>query len=562
MGQEAGETGREMQSPEDAAAEIRRLRDFAELASDWFWEQDADLRFTGFDGVSIEKLRRRQSGFIGKRRWEMPIRCADPEQLAAHIAACERHEAFKNFIYEIPADSGDTQYYAISGTPVFDERGTFTGYHGVGRNITELKLAEQGLIESERLLAQIIDGSSVPAFVIDAQHRVTHWNRACAFVTGVPASQVVGRAEAWRGFYPAPRPTMADLVVDGATEADLERYYAGKFARSQTVEGAYEAEDFFPHMSGGRWLFFSAAPLYDSEGRLAGAIDILQDVTARKLAEQAERGHWKELQQTHMELKQAMQQLVEAEKLASLGRLVAGISHELNTPLGNALVVATALQEMVDGLAEECRAQTLKRSILDSFSKAAGEASAMLTSNINRAAKLVERFRQISSEQTSEHPQAFLLQRVLTDVLETLRGSLDSAGITVEVAVPPGLLLESYPGALEQILFNLFENAMVHGFEGRTGGLISITAELREGMAVIDFADNGCGMTEEVRKHAFDPFYTTHLGQGGSGLGLYLVHNLATGTLGGHVELHDRKEGGITLHMTLPQRVGPLRAKN
>jgi signal transduction histidine kinase len=128
--------------------------------------------------------------------------------------------------------------------------------------------------------------------------------------------------------------------------------------------------------------------------------------------------------------------------------------------------------------------------------------------------------------------------------------------------VPPGLLLESYPGALEQILFNLFENAMVHGFEGRTGGLISITAELREGMAVIDFADNGCGMTEEVRKHAFDPFYTTHLGQGGSGLGLYLVHNLATGALGGHVELHDRKEGGITLHMTLPQRIGPLRAKN
>lgn len=561
MGQEAGKSKQEEQGSEVSAADIRRLRDFAELASDWFWEQDADLCFMSFDGVSIEKLRRSPKGFIGKRRWDMPIRCARPEQLAEHIATCERHEPFQNFVYEIPSDTGETQYYSISATPVFDEHGTFTGYHGVGRNITELKLAEQATAESERRLAQIVDGSSVPTFVIDASHRVTHWNRACAVLTGVPSSEMVGRSEAWRGFYSEPRPAMADLVLDGGNESRLNEHYAGKYQRSSLIDGAFEAEDFFPQMNGGRWLYFSAAPLFDADGRLVGAIETLQDVTARKLAEEAERGHWRELQRAHTELKQAMQQLVEAEKLASLGRLVAGISHELNTPLGNALVVSTALQEMVDGLAEECRSQTLRRSILDSFTKAASEASTMLTSNISRAARLVERFRQISSEQTCEHPQAFLLQRVISDVLDTLRSRLDDAGITVNVAVPPGLLLESYPGALEQILFNLFENALVHGFEGQAGGLISITAGMRESIVAIDFSDDGCGMTEEVRKHAFDPFYTTRLGQGGSGLGLYLVHNLATGTLGGHVELHDRKEGGTTLHMTFPQRAGSLRGK-
>lgn len=544
----------------EMAAEIRRLRDFAELASDWFWEQDADLRFTGFDGVSVEKLRRRQSGFVGKRRWEMPIRCATPEMLAEHIAACERHEPFRNFVYEIPADTGETQYYAISGTPVFDKDGNFTGYHGVGRNVTELKLAEQAIADSERRLAQIVDSSLMPTFVIDAEHRVTHWNRACAAATGVPASEVLGRKDAWRGFYPTPRPTMADVILDGPSGGDMDTYYAGKYAPSQLIEGAYEAEDFFPHLHGGRWLFFSAAPLFDAEGRVNGAIDILQDVTARKEAEQAERRHWNDLQLAHTELKQAMQQLVEAEKLASLGRLVAGISHELNTPLGNALVVATALQEMVDGLAEDCRGQALKRSMLDNFIKSAGEASAMLARNVDRAARLVERFRQVATEQSNEHPQAFLLQRLLGEVLSALSSQIEASGAVVSVTISPGLLLESYPGAMEQILFNLVENALVHGLSGCESGAINIVASLSDGFVVLEISDNGCGMIEDVRKHAFDPFFTTRLGQGSSGLGLYLVHNLATGTLHGRIELLDTEGVGTALRLTLPQRIGASEA--
>ncbi len=556
MGQAADDTGSETPRRDEDAVEIRRLRDFAELASDWFWEQDVDLRFTGFDGVSIDKLRRRQSGFVGKRRWEMPIRCASPEQLAEHIACCERHEPFQNFIYEIPADSGEPQYYSISGMPVFDGNGRFVGYHGVGRNITDLKLAEQTIVESEQRLAQIVDGSSVPTFVIDASHRVTHWNRACAVLTGVPVSEMVGRREAWRGFYPEPRPAMADLVLEGGAESSLEKHYNGKYLRSPLIEGAFEAEDFFPHMNGGRWLYFSAAPLYDSDGHLAGAIETLQDVTARKQAEQAERQHWSNLQQAHTDLKQAMHQLVEAEKLASLGRLVAGISHELNTPLGNARVVASALQEMIDGLSENCRTQTLRRSVLDNFIKSAGEASAMLETNINRAARLVERFRQVSAEQSSEHPQPFLLQRVVGDVLATLRSRFEASGVEVQASIAPGILLESYPGAVEQILFNLMENTLVHGFSGRNAGLVRISAVLRDGWVMLEFSDDGCGMGEEVRKHAFDPFYTTRLGQGGSGLGLYLVHNLATGVLRGRIELVDSEGEGTALQLSFPQRVG------
>jgi len=269
------------------ASEIRALRDFAELSADWFWEQDAEFRFTRFFGLATEKLRRSESEFFGKRRWDMPIRGISAEQLAAHIATYERHEPFRNFDYEVPGEGGIPQYYSVSGTPVFNEQGVFVGYHGVGRNITELRLAELAIEESERQLSQIVDGSPIPTFVIDAEHRVTHWNQACEKLTGLSAGEMMGRADVWRAFYATPRPTMADLVVSGAIDEAIAEHYQ-KFSHSALIAGAVEAEDFFPQMGGeGRWLYFTAAPLKDSTGNLTGAIETLQDITAQRRAQAA-----------------------------------------------------------------------------------------------------------------------------------------------------------------------------------------------------------------------------------------------------------------------------------
>lgn len=137
-------------------------------------------------------------------------------------------------------------------------------------------------------LSQLVEGNPVATIVIDANHRVTHWNRACAVLTGVPAEEMIGRSEQWRAFYDSARPIMADLVVDGVLEDAVERYYQGKFSRSVLIDDAYEAEDFFPAFGdGGRWLFFTAAALRDAEGRVIGAIETLQDVTERRRAEAA-----------------------------------------------------------------------------------------------------------------------------------------------------------------------------------------------------------------------------------------------------------------------------------
>jgi diguanylate cyclase (GGDEF)-like protein/PAS domain S-box-containing protein len=142
------------------------------------------------------------------------------------------------------------------------------------------------LRESRERLASIIEGLTVPTFVIDAEHMTTHWNLACEKITGVPAHEVIGTRQQWRAFYPSERPVMADLVLDGGVEGEIAAHYAGKYRRSEVLNGSFEAEAFFPHFgAGGKWLFFTAAPLKGENGATIGAIETLQDVTERREAE-------------------------------------------------------------------------------------------------------------------------------------------------------------------------------------------------------------------------------------------------------------------------------------
>lgn len=187
-----------------------------------------------------------------------------------------------------PACGKGGRWLFFSAAPIRNEAGDIVGAIETLQDVTERHLAEAAVRDSEAYLAQIVDGSSVAMLVIDANHRVTHWNRACEVMTGTLARDVIGTDGQWQAFYPSKRPIMADLVVDDARENTVDRLYHGRFRPSMLIPGGYEAEDFFPHFGdSGRWLFFTAAPLRNPRGELVGAIETLQDVSERRRAEAA-----------------------------------------------------------------------------------------------------------------------------------------------------------------------------------------------------------------------------------------------------------------------------------
>lgn len=187
-----------------------------------------------------------------------------------------------------PAFGTGGKWLFFTAAPIRDADGNVVGAIETLQDVTQRHLSEAALREKEAFLAQIVAGSSVATLVIDRDHRVTHWNRACEVMTGVRSRDMVGTDRQWAPFYSSPRPIMADLGLDGASEGTVDALYHGKYQPSPLVEGAYEAEDYFPNFgAGGKWLYFTAAPLRNRQGEVVGAIETLQDVSERRRAENA-----------------------------------------------------------------------------------------------------------------------------------------------------------------------------------------------------------------------------------------------------------------------------------
>lgn len=261
-----------------------------------------------------------------------------------------------------------------------------------------------------------------------------------------------------------------------------------------------------------------------------------------------------ELLSTLEKLHQFQSQLVESEKMASLGDMVAGVAHEVNTPIGLGVTASTLLADRLEEIKLAFEDKTLKSSQLKKFLHDGSENIAIIYRNLNRAADLISSFKQVAVDQSSEEVRSFNVKELLTEVLLTLRPQLKSLPYIIEIECPNDLVVVSKPGPIDQILINLIMNSIIHGFEGKDNGLISITVMPLSNQLNILYKDDGIGVDESIKSKVFEPFTTTKRGEGGSGLGLHLVYNLVTQALGGTIVLNSELEKGVSFEINFPTR--------
>ncbi|WP_367848142.1 ATP-binding protein [Rhodoferax sp. WC2427] len=250
-------------------------------------------------------------------------------------------------------------------------------------------------------------------------------------------------------------------------------------------------------------------------------------------------------------LRDTQGELVRAEKMAALGALVAGVAHELNTPLGNSLMAVSALTDEVRQFRTAMHAG-LRRSALDSLLDSVDQATDIAARNLHRAADLVTSFKQVAVDQTSAQRRLFELREVVDEMVVSLRPTFARTPYKIRVDVPTGLRLDSYPGALGQAIGNLIHNAVLHGFEGRDHGTVHISGGRDQGVVVLRVEDDGCGISPDLLDRIFDPFFTTKMGRGGTGLGLHITYNMVTNVLGGGLSVHSALGTGTCFEMRLP----------
>jgi signal transduction histidine kinase len=257
-------------------------------------------------------------------------------------------------------------------------------------------------------------------------------------------------------------------------------------------------------------------------------------------------------------LRETQNSLIEAEKLAALGRLVAGVAHEVNNPVGISLTVASSLERKTALFTAEVERGDLRRSSLRDFLETSRDASSQLVANLNRAAELIQSFKQVAADRNYSDQRTFDLGDLTEQVVMSLRPGLRKHHLTLSVDCQPNLTMNSYPGPYGQVLTNLFLNSVAHAFpDGRPGAVDIQVRESGKDNVEIIFSDDGCGMSLDVRRRAFDPFFTTRRDQGGTGLGLHIVYSIVTNRLGGRLDLDSEPGGGTRIQIILP-RVAPL----
>jgi len=292
----------------------------------------------------------------------------------------------------------------------------------------------------------------------------------------------------------------------------------------------------------------------DEIGEMARAVEVFRaNAIAKQQAELDLKASKENAEAALRGLQDAQRSLIEAEKFAALGGLVAGVAHEVNNPIGISLTVASSFARRCERFAEEIRDGAVRRSKLDEFIAGSQEAAKQLFTILNRAADLIQSFKQVAVDRSHAERRSFDLKEATEQLVVSLRPALKRSPIWLTVDMPAGITMNSFPGAYGQVLTNLVLNTLTHAFPDRRAGAMRLSArQLGSDQVEIELADDGIGMSEDVKRHAFEPFFTTRRNRGGTGLGLHIVYNLVTRRLGGSLKLDSEPGQGTVFRFRLP----------
>jgi PAS domain S-box-containing protein len=294
------------------------------------------------------------------------------------------------------------------------------------------------------------------------------------------------------------------------------------------------------------------SPVWDETGAVRLVIPEARDVTEERAAQQLLLTRTAELSQTLEQLKLAQHELVESAKLAALGDLVAGVAHEINTPIGTAIIAGSTLENMARAIATQLADDTLTRSSFQNYIEVAQESSRLILSNLNRAGELVQSIKRVAVDQASYQCRTFAVKSYLQEVIISLSPKLKHTHHTITVNGDDALTIQGYPGILAQIVTNFILNSLTHAYPTDQAGQIRLEVTQQDEMLQLVYHDDGCGIPSEALPQIFEPFFTTARHRGGSGLGLYLVFTLVTQKLRGAIQVSSSAQTGTTFTVTLP----------
>ncbi|MBF0446690.1 MAG: PAS domain S-box protein [Magnetococcales bacterium] len=410
-------------------------------------------------------------------------------------------------------------------------------------SVIDRKLAERKI----RQLSQATEQSPASVIITNTRGMIEYVNNKCCLVTGYTKEELEGKN---------PKILKGGELPDSIYEDLWSTIMKGDVWRGELRNRKKSGELY--------WEDVAISPIRDQIGEITHFLAVKEDISHRKELEDALGSllgtldlrvaqRTEELNSKMAELELTRNELIESEKMASLGRLVAGFAHEINTPIGVAVAGSSQIEEAVNDLYVLLRQDEVEEGQVVLYMEMILEASRLTLNNLRRAGSLISSFKRTSVDQSSEEARLFNVLETMEDVVRALHNQLKKTSIAVQLICPENFQIFGAPGILDQVLTNLIMNSIIHGFkEGTLAGNITIQIENRQNQVDLIYSDSGVGMDEMVRQKIFEPFFSTHRSHGGSGLGLYLCYNLVTTKLNGTIACQSTEGKGVVFQISFP----------